>query len=66
MMIVCHKTFPKIHILVLSNLSIRSQELMERGGGERERETQTQTQTQKIYCLQVLKTSNNTAGTHSL
>ena len=29
---------------------------------ERERETQTQ----KIDCLQVLKPSNNTAGTHSL
>ena len=25
-----------------------------------------ETQTQKVYCLQVLKTSNNTAGTHSL
>ena len=35
---------------------------------ERERDTQreSQTQTQRIYCLQVLKTFKNAAGTHSL
>ena len=33
---------------------------------ERERHRESQTQTQRIYCLQVLKTFKNAAGTHSL